>query len=44
MLKTQMSEHIRDIRQKKSTLTIQNLKRLLFRAAAILIASQKVRR
>ncbi|KAK7696054.1 hypothetical protein QCA50_000695 [Cerrena zonata] len=41
LLKTTMSEHIRDIRQKKSTLTIQNLKRPLFRAAAIVIGSQK---
>ncbi|KAK7693961.1 hypothetical protein QCA50_003536 [Cerrena zonata] len=41
LLKATMSEHIRDIRQKKSTLTIQNLKRLLFRAAAIVIGSRK---
>ncbi|CAL1705565.1 unnamed protein product [Somion occarium] len=41
IIKTRMSEHIRDIRRKRSSLTIQNLRRLLFRAAAILISSQK---
>ncbi|KAI0075272.1 hypothetical protein K474DRAFT_1676500 [Panus rudis PR-1116 ss-1] len=40
-LKERMAGHIRDIREKKSGLTIQNLKRVLFRASAVLIASSK---
>jgi phosphatidylinositol 4-kinase len=41
-LKTRMSRIINDIREKNSDLTVQDLKRLLFRCAAILISLLKV--
>ncbi|THH29581.1 hypothetical protein EUX98_g4604 [Antrodiella citrinella] len=40
-LKKTVKEAIRDIREKKSTLTVQHLKRLLFRVAAIIICLPK---
>ncbi|TCD70919.1 phosphatidylinositol-4- kinase [Steccherinum ochraceum] len=40
-LKKTVQEAIQDIREKKSTLTVQHLKRLLFRVAAIIICTPK---
>ncbi|KAH8099528.1 atypical/PIKK/PI4K protein kinase [Cristinia sonorae] len=40
-LKRMVQEAIRDIREKKSTLTVQHLKRLLFRVAALIICTPK---
>lgn len=37
-----MADTMNDIRNKRSTLTIQDLKRLLFRCAAIIISLEKV--
>lgn len=41
--KTKMADTMDDIRNKRSNLTVQDLKRLLFRCAAILISLEKVR-
>jgi hypothetical protein len=41
-LKEKMANSINEIRNKSSALTVQELKRLLFRCAATLIAMQKV--
>jgi phosphatidylinositol 4-kinase A len=43
-LKTKMAETVRDIQNKTSVLTIQDLKRLLFRCASILISTPQVRK
>ncbi|KAI0046132.1 atypical/PIKK/PI4K protein kinase [Auriscalpium vulgare] len=40
-LKTKMSATLREIREKKISLTIQDLKRLLFRCASVIIAVSK---
>ncbi|GBE82149.1 Phosphatidylinositol 4-kinase stt4 [Sparassis crispa] len=40
-LKSRMTEAMQDIREKKKTLTVQDLKRLLFRCAAALIFADK---
>lgn len=42
-LKKRMSDAIADIREKRSNLTINDLKRLLFRAASTLIFIEEVR-
>lgn len=41
--KTKMADTMDDIRNKRSNLTVQDLKRLLFRCAAILISLETVR-
>lgn len=42
LLKSRMAESIREITEKRSTLTIRDLKRLLFRCAAAIISLDKV--
>src|SRR6267154_2242213 len=42
-LKAKMADTMNDLRHKRSSLTVQDLKRLLFRCAAILISLEKVR-
>ena len=41
-LKAKLAQSLEDIRNKHSGLTVQNLKRLLFRAAATLLAMPQV--
>lgn len=41
-LKVKMARSLEEIRSKSSTLTVQDLKRLLFRCAATLISLEKV--